>query len=438
MAYHDGSRSWAYSVREHRVSASLVGLAAILMLLATLLPRNTASAATTAPPAVLFPANGAYFGAWVAPRGGESAQQAIQRVESQVDRTFAIDHQYYRWDTPFPTAEQSWTVSQGRIPFVNWKPQRSNGSTVSWSNIASGAEDAAIIARADAIKAFGYPMYLSFHHEPEDDLATFGTPADYAAAFRHVVTVFQARGVTNVAFVWTMMSWSFNPNSGKNIDSYYPGDTYVDAIGSDGYCWYPGRAGDKWVSFQTVFQPTQNFAVSHGKPWMAVEYGAQEDPATTGRKGQWLIDALATIKTWPALKALIYFDELKLYPWQTDSSASSMAAYTQIGASSYLRPATGSNPPPPPAPSSVPSPSPAPAPSPSPSTRTFARTFAGTVAFTRTRTVTDAFSFTRTGWRIEQHPQQRPNRAESRRGRGRHERIAVRHGDCHGGRVGHL
>ena len=59
---------------------------------------------------------------------------------------------------------------------------RSRGAT-----IASGAEDAAIIARADAIKAFGYPMYLAFHHEPEDDLATFGTPADYAAAFRHIV-----------------------------------------------------------------------------------------------------------------------------------------------------------------------------------------------------------------------------------------------------------
>ena len=223
MAYGDGGRSWTYTVREHRVSASLVGLAAILMLLATLLPRGAASAAASGPPAVLFPANGAYFGSWVAPRSGESTQQAIQRVESQIGRRFAIDHQYYKWDTSFPTSEQSWTVTQGRIPFVNWKAQRTNGAVVRWSTIASGAEDAAIIARADAIKAFGYPIYLAFHHEPEDDLDAYGTPADYAEASRHIVTVFRSRGVTNVAFVWTMMSWSFNSNSGKNVDSYYPG-----------------------------------------------------------------------------------------------------------------------------------------------------------------------------------------------------------------------
>ena len=46
-----------------------------------------------------------------------------------------------------------------------------------------------------------------------------------------------------------------------------------------------------------------------------------------GRKAQWITDALATAKTWPQLKGLIYFDEDKDYPWITDSSASSMASY---------------------------------------------------------------------------------------------------------------
>ena len=39
----------------------------------------------------------------------------------------------------------------------------------------------------------------------------------------------------------------------------------------------PVRAGDRWISFQEVFQHTEDFAVAHGKPWMAVEYGVQED-----------------------------------------------------------------------------------------------------------------------------------------------------------------
>jgi beta-mannanase len=89
--------------------------------------------------------------------------------------------------------------------------------------------------RADAIKAWGSPIYLAFHHEPENDTATFGTPAEYAAAFRRVVEVFRSRGVTNVAFVWTLMAWSYDPRSGRDPNQYYPGDAHVGAIGADGH-----------------------------------------------------------------------------------------------------------------------------------------------------------------------------------------------------------
>ena len=72
---------------------------------------------------------------------------------------------------------------------------------------------------------------------------------------------------------------------------------------------------------------------------MVVEFGAQEDPAVPGRKAQWLLDALATAKSWPSLKALIYFDVDKDgYLWVTDSSASAMAAYRQIALDPYPSP----------------------------------------------------------------------------------------------------
>ena len=155
MAYHDGSRSWAYSVREHRVSASLVGLAAILHASRNVAAsRSPASAATTAPPAVLFPANGAYFGAWVAPRGAESAP-GDRASRDPGRRTFAIDHQYYRWDTEFPTVRVV-DRSQGRIPFVELEAEALQRQHRPWTQIASGAQDAMIIARAQAVKAFGY------------------------------------------------------------------------------------------------------------------------------------------------------------------------------------------------------------------------------------------------------------------------------------------
>ena len=239
--------------------------------------QGDASAATNAPPAVLIPST-AYFGSRIEPRAGETQIDAVVRVESQIGRKFAIDHYYYQWTSSFPNSAQTRTVSQGRIPFINWK---SGGS---WAAIANGSQDATIISHANAIKSFGYPLYLTFHHEPEDDLATYGTPADFAGAFRRVVTVFRAQGVTNVAFVWNMMGWSFNPKSGRDANSFYPGDAYVDIVGSDGYNWYP-KPGAGWVTFQAVFTDTNAFAVAHNKPWMVVEYGVQEDPAVPGRKG---------------------------------------------------------------------------------------------------------------------------------------------------------
>ena len=91
MAYGDGGPTWIYSartIREHKVSFSIVGLALIVMVVATLLPKGSASAATSGPPAVLIPSNGAYLGAYVFPRGAETRQESLVRVESQIGRQF--------------------------------------------------------------------------------------------------------------------------------------------------------------------------------------------------------------------------------------------------------------------------------------------------------------------------------------------------------------
>ena len=181
VVFGDTGGGWVYSVRQHQLTASFIGLVAIITLVATLLPKGDASAATTGPPSVLTPPT-AYFGSRIEPRGTESQNDAVLRVESEIGRKLAIDHYYYQWNSTFPNSAQTWTVGQGRIPFINWK---AGGP---WAAIANGSQDATIIAHADAIKAFGYPMYLTFHHEPEDDLATYGTPQDFAAAFRHIVT----------------------------------------------------------------------------------------------------------------------------------------------------------------------------------------------------------------------------------------------------------
>ena len=310
------------------------------LLLAGLVPRSGAEAAAPGPPAALLPKTGTFLGAWVKPRGGETIRDSIQRVEQQIGRKFAIDHQYYQWNSSIPTSHESWTVSQGRIPFINWKMPSP------WRSVASGSQDQWIASRADAFKAFGHPVYLSIHHEPEND-GTYGSQADYVAAYRHVIDIFRSRGVSNVAFSWTMMAWSFDVRSGESIQNWYPGDSYVDVIGADGYNWAPGRAGSKWTMAASVFDNVNTFATSRQKPWMAVEYGVQEDPSDPNRKAAWLADLTATAKSWPLLRGLIYFDATKAYPWDTDSSARSMQGYARMAADPHLSLRLGSTPPPP-------------------------------------------------------------------------------------------
>jgi beta-mannanase len=171
-------------------------------------------------------------------------------------------------------------------------------------------------------------MYLSFNHEPEND-ASYGTPAEFVAAYRRVVELFRAEGVSNVAFVCTLMSSSFE-DGGARAAAYYPGDAYVDALGVDAYNWYPGRSGAAWRSFASIVGPARAFARAHGVPLVVPEFGVQEDPGSPGRKAAWIGAAAAAIARWPDVKAVLYFDVDKTYPWQIDSSPLSAAAFASV------------------------------------------------------------------------------------------------------------
>ncbi|MDQ3881394.1 MAG: hypothetical protein M3295_10035 [Chloroflexota bacterium] len=85
------------------------------------------------------------------------------------------------------------------------KPRRSTGSfygtttIIPWANIAAGFENTQIDAIAARIKALGFPVFMAFQQERETAVGTYGTAAEYAAAYRYVVKRFGVDGVTNVS-----------------------------------------------------------------------------------------------------------------------------------------------------------------------------------------------------------------------------------------------
>jgi hypothetical protein len=226
---------------------------------------------------------------------------------------------------------------------MSWKALTRGGDPVPWARIASGTEDPWIASRAEAFRTFGHPVMLVFHHEPENDVNTNGTPADFVAAWRHVHEIFVREGATNVIWVVTLFGISY---AGGAVSRFYPGDDVVDWIGADGYNFFGTFAGHggcrrpAWRSFSEVFSGVVTFAEAHGKPLMIAEWGTPEDPAVPGRKAEWFREAATAVKSWPVIKGLAYFDSNKIKSsgcdWDVDTSESSWEAFRAMALDPYF------------------------------------------------------------------------------------------------------
>jgi plastocyanin len=310
-------------------------------------PRSGQSPAVVNPPGL--PQSGALFGSYIQVDcvwSGCTRQEAQINVETnQAGRLMALDREFYLWDEDWPTADDTWSAAGGRTLILSWDPLHADGTPIQWGDIAAGVYDTTIDAQATKIKAFPYPFYFVFHHEPANGPpagGSFGTIDQFIAAWRHVHDRFVADGVTNVRYMSVLFASTYKNGKG---DLYYPGDQYVDILAADGYNWY--MCGGPWESFQSVFNPFYNFGLSHRKPMIAAEWGTGEDPADLNRKAQWFTDALATAKTWPELKGIAYYDSGRnplCLRW-INTTPESQAAFNSIGHDPWFNPAPDTTPP---------------------------------------------------------------------------------------------
>ena len=320
--------------------SSLLGAFVLMGLLGA---QTSPGAAATAPWATLgpelVPAHGALLGTWSLPRSGRTDMQELAYVESEIGEPFAIYHTYLQASTPLPTPDMRAAASSGHINLVDITPG------ASWASVAAGGTDSELVAQADGLKAFGYPVMVSFDHEANARIGSSGTPAQFVAAWRHVYDVYQQQGATNVIFVWDMTGELFL--NAQNANAMYPGSQYVDWVAADAYNWDPVRAGAPWRSFQQAFQPFYTWAVQTGKPAMAEETGVLESPSDANAKAQWYAGMATTVEGWPNLKAVVYFNSSRDGAWWFDSTPQALAAFRAVAQSPYFNPETQEQPQPP-------------------------------------------------------------------------------------------
>jgi hypothetical protein len=307
----------------------------------------TSANASLAP--VSLPAPGtAYFGTYTPPAGAWTAanqRNAYLSLEADIGRRLDIAQLFYKWNGSFPGWWETWNLDSGRIPLIAWAGHDTNA-------INSGSQDAWIRARADALKALGRPVFLRWGSEMDGTVnASWSrSPSAFVAAWQRIVSIFRSQGATNVSWAWCPTANGFRIGTAQQ---YYPGDTYVDWICSDGYNWAPGRPGDPWRSFAEVFQNFYDWGTARGKPLLVAEYGVQE--RAPGEKAAWFAAARDTLATrFTNIRAVVYFDTLRDYDWRVRTSASSLSAFGAMGRDPHFL--QGSSPSP--SPTSSPSPSP--------------------------------------------------------------------------------
>jgi beta-mannanase len=100
-----------------------------------------------------------------------------------------------------------------RDPEITWEPwdpaRGTNQPTYQLAKTASGKLDSYIGRWATEIKAYGRPVILRFAHEmngtwyPWDEGVNGNKAGTYVKAWRHVTDVFDAKGATNVTWLWS-------------------------------------------------------------------------------------------------------------------------------------------------------------------------------------------------------------------------------------------
>ena len=157
------------------------------------------------------------------------------------------------------------------------------------------------------------------------------TPAAiFVAAWRHIVTVFRAVGSKNVIWLWTVNVIDQNNNI-PAPNAWWPGRSYVNWVGIDGYYYLPSQ------DFAQVFGPTivDVLSLTH-RPVFIAETGA----ASTANQPAKINDLFAGVRSY-GLSGFLWFDEnTQGRAWRINS-AQAFAAFRH-DAKTYMKTPTTS------------------------------------------------------------------------------------------------
>lgn len=133
------------------------------------------------------------------------------------------------------------------------------------------------------------PVWWTYWHEPEDDIAAGKmTARRYRAAWRHINAIARRVGGSNLHPTLILMAWTAKSGSRRSVRDYYPGD-FIDVMAWDGYN-PPGASG--YASPKAIFGPAVAKTKRLGNRFAIAELGSVLVPGDEGsRRARWLVDS---------------------------------------------------------------------------------------------------------------------------------------------------
>ena len=261
----------------------------------------------------------------------------LQQFETLAAKGVAISQMYQAFcmgttELGFPTDNANAARSYGAVPMLTLEPWDLAATGNSLLNaIVAGSYDGTLASFANGLKAYGDPVLLRFGHEmngnwyPWSGAANNQSAARYVEAYRYVHSYMASAGVSNVLWVFCPNAESVPSATWNEAQDYYPGDSYVDIVGVDGYNFGGGAERtftQTFAAFHSIYQAQWSI-----KPLVIAELGASELAAD---KPSWISDAYAQLQsTFTDVRAVMWFhnDDGPATDFRINSDAAAQSAF---------------------------------------------------------------------------------------------------------------
>ncbi|CAN5642326.1 hypothetical protein BH18ACT3_BH18ACT3_26970 [soil metagenome] len=187
---------------------------------------------------------------------------------------------------------------KGRLPHVSIKVP------TTWTSVASGRNDAWLEGLLGRLKNERGPVFLTIHHEPENDVGGAGMqPSDWVAMQRRAIAKRREIGALNVSIVPVLMTWTFQSLSRRNPNDWMVPEATL--FGLNSYNDWSPTNGRRWTTFGERIDHALPYV--DGRPIVVGEYGCRTDRTRPGRAADWM-DAAFQYAVTHNIVAMSYFN----------------------------------------------------------------------------------------------------------------------------------